>query len=268
MADRITRENTEFIEPIGPADTAGTLLGDICWRLWAVWAALLFVVTMLIFLIPFLLFCYFRPDPQKTRRFIKYSRVWMGVFLPLAGCPLRTKGREKFVKDQTYIVVCNHNALIDVPVSTPFIPGGNKTIAKIEMAKIPIFGLMYRTGSVIVDRKSESSRRESFTKMKETLEMGLHMCLYPEGTRNKTDQPLKSFHDGAFRLSLSTGKPIIPAIIFNSRKIMPPEKPFYFKPHRLSMHFLDPIAPKPEDNVETLKSKVYNIMKDYYTAHA
>jgi len=61
----------------------------------------------------------------------------MSVFLPLAGCPLRVKGREHFSKGSTYIVVCNHNALVDVPVSTPFIPGGNKTIAKIEMARVP-----------------------------------------------------------------------------------------------------------------------------------
>src|ERR1700744_6127484 len=85
---------------------------DILGRIWAVWAILLFVTTMLVFMIPFLLFCYFQPDPLKTRRFISYSRIWMGVFLPLAGCPLRIRGREKFAEAATYIVVCNHNGLI------------------------------------------------------------------------------------------------------------------------------------------------------------
>jgi 1-acyl-sn-glycerol-3-phosphate acyltransferase len=232
--------------------------------IWAVWVILIFVLTMLIFLIPFLLFCYFRPDPQKTKWFCRYSGVWMGVFLPLAGCPLRIRGKEKFAKDQTYIVVCNHNALIDVPVSSPGIPGGNKTIAKIEFARIPIFGLMYRAGSIIVDRKSEASRRDSFTKMKEALEMGLHMCIYPEGTRNKTNEPLKAFHDGAFRLSLNTGKAIVPAIILNSRKIMPPGTTFYFRPHRLGLHFLGPVTPQPGESVESLKQRVFVLMRDYY----
>ena len=59
--------------------------GDLIWSLWAVWTIIIFVITMLLFLIPFLLFCYFRPDPQKTRSFIRMSRVWMNVFLPLAG---------------------------------------------------------------------------------------------------------------------------------------------------------------------------------------
>jgi 1-acyl-sn-glycerol-3-phosphate acyltransferase len=244
--------------------TPNSAIWNILGRIWAVWAILIFVATMLVFMIPFLLFSYFQPDPRKTRRFISYSRVWMGIFLPLAGCPLRIKGKEKFAKGATYIVVCNHNGLIDVPVTSPGIPGGNKTIAKIEMAKTPLFGMMYRVGSVLVDRKSETSRRESFAKMKEALDMGLHMCIYPEGTRNKTPEPLKSFHDGAFRLSLTTGKAIMPAVIFHSRKIMPAEKTFYFRPHRLAMHFLDPVVPRPDDSVESLKQRVFVLMRDYY----
>jgi 1-acyl-sn-glycerol-3-phosphate acyltransferase len=251
--------------PSRPAVAASgiwSLLGP----LWAIWTILIFVITLLLFFPFFLLFSYIRPDPQKTIGFVRLSRIWMGVFLPLAGTPLHIRGREKFAKGQTYIVVCNHNALLDVPVTTPGIPGGNKTIAKIEMARVPLFGLMYRAGSVLVNRKDETSRRESFTKMKEALDMGLHMCIYPEGTRNKTGDPLKSFHDGAFRLALNTGKPILPAIIFNTRKVMPPDKTFYFRPHRLYMHFLDPIAPQPGDNVESLRQRTFKIMWDYYIA--
>ena len=234
--------------------------------LWAVWVILLFVATMLIVFPIFLAFSYFRPDPQKTRAFASMARVWMGVFLPLAGAPLRVRGREKFAPGQTYIVVCNHNALLDVPISYPGIPGGNKTIAKIELARIPIFGMIYRTGSVLVDRKDENSRRESFAKMKEALDMGLHMCIYPEGTRNKTNEPLKSFHDGAFRLALNTGRPILPAVIFNTRKVMPTGKSFYFRPSRLYMEFLDPITPQPDDTVETLKQKIFAIISAKYIA--
>ena len=106
---------------------------------------------------------------------------------------------------------------MDVPVATPFIPGGNKTIAKIELAKTPLFGYLYKAGSVLVDRNSETSRKESLLKMKKVLEMGLHMCIYPEGSRNKTDQPLKTFHDGAFRLAISTKKAILPVQLLCTR---------------------------------------------------
>ncbi len=261
-------ENPSNLPPAGAPTSPDNPIWNILGRIWAVWVVLVFIVTMLLFFIPFLLFSYFRKDPEKTNWFIRYSRLWMGVFLPLAGSPLSIKGREKFVKGQTYIVVCNHNALLDVPVTSPGIPGGNKTIAKIEMAKIPLFGLMYRTGSVLVDRNSETSRRESFTKMKEALDMGLHMCIYPEGTRNKSTEPLKAFHDGAFRLSLHTGKAIIPALIFNSRKVMPAEKGFYFRPRRLYMFFLDPIVPRPNEDVGHLKQRVFEVMKSFYIRQA
>src|SRR5450432_659061 len=90
------------------------LLRNFFGRIWAVWGILLFVVTMLIFFIPFLLFSYFRDDPKKTNNFIRFARVWMGVFLTGIGCPLNIRGKEKFRKGETYIVVCNHNSLIDV----------------------------------------------------------------------------------------------------------------------------------------------------------
>lgn len=225
---------------------------------------ILFVVTMLIFLVPFLLFCYFQKDPLRTTRFISFSRIWMDIYLFLIGCPLKVKGREHFAPGKNYIVVCNHNSFMDVPISSPSIPGGNKTIAKIEMSRIPLFGLLYKTGSVLVDRKSDASRKESFTKMKEVLDMGLHMCIYPEGTRNKTTEPLKSFHSGAFRLAADTGKEIIPALIFNTRKVLPASKTFYALPHPLQIHFLPPVSLQQGETSEDLKERVHKIMADYY----
>ena len=199
---------------------------NIFGRLWAVWGLIWFIITMLLFMIPFVI-AYYQPEPERTRHFIFIARIWMGVYMPMIGCPVSIKGKENFAPGENYIVICNHNAFIDVPVSSPGIPGGNKTIAKAELAKTPVFGMLYKMGSVLVDRKSESSRRESFSSMKAVLNMGLHMCIYPEGTRNRTDQPLKPFHDGAFRLAIATGKPLMPALIFNSRKVMPEKPKFY-----------------------------------------
>lgn len=191
----------------------------------------------------------------------------MGIYMPLIGCPFRVRGKENFRKGQNYIVVCNHNSFLDVPITSPGIPGTNKTIAKKEFASIPLFGIIYQLGSVLVDRKSEQSRRESYTKMKHVLDMGMHMCIYPEGTRNKTDEPLKPFQDGAFRLASETGKPLMPAILFNTRKALPADKPFFLLPHKLEMHFLLPIEVQPGETVKELKEKVYEVMKTFIEQH-
>lgn len=239
---------------------------NIFGRLWAIWGLICFVVTMLVFMIPFSI-VYFMAEPKRTHLFIAISRIWMGIYMPLIGCPVKIKGKENFAPGENYIVLCNHNAFIDVPVSSPGIPGGNKTIAKAELATTPVFGMLYKMGSVLVDRKSEASRRESFTAMKSILGMGLHMCIYPEGTRNRTDEPLKSFHDGAFRLAIATGKPLMPALIFNSRKVMPEKPKFSLFPHRMGFHFLPPVKVNPTDTVETLKEKLFTIMSEYYLKH-
>ena len=173
---------------------------------------------------------------------------------------VRISGKSEFKKDENYIVVCNHNSLMDVPLTSPGIPGTNKTIAKIEMSKIPLFGIIYKRGSVLLDRSSDASRKQSYTDMKKVLDLGMHMCIYPEGTRNKTDNPLKSFHDGAFRLSFDTGKSIIPCIIKGTRSMLPHDKKFYFWPGKASMHFLPVISPKGFEHPNAMKEYVFKLM--------
>lgn len=242
------------------------IIKEIAGRIFALWALLTFVLTFLLIFIPFL-FTWLIPEPKGQEIFIRISRWWMLLWLYLTGCSVKIKGTENFKRGETYIITCNHNSLMDVPLSCPFIPGPNKTIAKKSFARIPLFGLYYSKGSVLVDRKNEQSRRESMEKMKQVLEAGMHMSIYPEGTRNRTNEPLKTFHDGAFRLAILTGKPIIPAVIFNTKKVLPPGKPFFFWPHPLEIHFLPPVSIQPNDTYTSLKEKVFTTMKDYYVSH-
>jgi 1-acyl-sn-glycerol-3-phosphate acyltransferase len=238
-------------------------LKNIFGKIMAVWAIIVFVITMWI---PALILWVIGlvDEPRRTQIFRATVSVWMRIFFFFTGCGFKIRGKENFKPGENYIVTCNHNSLMDVPCTTPFIPGANKTIAKIEMAKIPIFGLIYKRGSVLVDRKNKDSRKESFSKMKAVLNMGMHMCIYPEGSRNKTDQPLTPFHDGAFKLAVETGKSIIPTLIFNTKKVMPVFKGFYFWPAKMEMHFLPEIPAEKGADYEVLKEKVYKVMEEYY----
>ncbi|RYG50855.1 MAG: 1-acyl-sn-glycerol-3-phosphate acyltransferase [Chitinophagaceae bacterium] len=232
-------------------------LKNIFARIWAAWGLLTFAITFLIFFLPSMI-AYAMPDPGGQSYFIGLARVWMRLWLFLIGCPLKITGRNNFEKGKTYVVVFNHNAFLDVPLSAPFIPGPNKTIAKATFAKIPLFGWYYKKGSVLVNRNDDRSRQKSFEEMKKVLLTGMHMCIYPEGTRNRTDQPLKSFYDGAFKLAISTQKEIIPCIIKGTKRAMPIHKSFYLLPTKLSMHFLPPETPG--NDVKELKERVYKRM--------
>jgi 1-acyl-sn-glycerol-3-phosphate acyltransferase len=238
------------------------MLKNILGRVFAVWAIIIFVLTMLV-AYPLIWSAKFSPEPKRTRVFQRYARGWMRVYFFLTGVRIRIVGKEHFDRGQSYIVVCNHNSFMDVPLATPFIPGPNKTIAKKEMASIPLFGMIYRLGSVLVDRKSDESRKQSYVRMKEVLSMGLHMCIYPEGTRNRSKEALQYFHNGAFKLATDTGNPIMPAVLFNTAKVLPPNKSFYYWPARIEMHFLEPV-PVGSYSMEELKDEIFEQMKTYY----
>lgn len=234
-------------------------------RILAFWALIVFVSTMFLF-IWFYLACFFLEEPNKTKWHRTVSGIWMGLFLTLIGCRFSVKGKHHFKDIGPAIVICNHNSLIDVPVSTPFLPRANKTIAKKSFIYVPIFGWIYQFGSVIVDRKNDHSRKKSFDKMKRVLDSGLDMLIYPEGTRNKTSAPLKSFYDGAFKLAIDTQKPIIPVVLLNTKKILPANPIMCFKPGKIQMDILDPI-PSEGHTIQSLKNLAFDIMSAHYSMH-
>ncbi len=238
------------------------LIKNIIHRILGVWALVVFATTMLVFF-PFYMVCFFIPDPQKSRYHRIISQLWMGSFLFLSGCSFEVKGKEVFEGLDNAVIVCNHNSLIDIPVSTPFLPRANKTIAKKSFVYVPLFGWLYQFATVIVDRKNNESRRKSYEEMRRVLNNGLDMLIYPEGTRNRTEKPLKSFYDGAFKLAVDAQKPIVPVVILNTKKILPAKPILYLTPGKISMHILPAISTEGHTQ-QSLKKLVYDIMSDYY----
>lgn len=236
------------------------IIKEILGRIFALWAAIVFIGSLIVISIPTWVVGIWK-EPKRTVYVFKIFVPWMKFFFVFSGVRRVIKGRENFKKGENYVVVCNHSSFMDVPLSSVAIPPPNKTIAKDEMAKIPVFGLIYKRGSVLVNRKSEESRRSSFLKMKAVLDMGFHMCIYPEGTRNKTPQPLQRFHDGAFKLAIEAKKQIIPSLIFYTSTVLP-RKPFFFWPHKVEMHFLPAVSVENKTSHQ-LKEEVFEIMKTY-----
>jgi 1-acyl-sn-glycerol-3-phosphate acyltransferase len=239
-----------------------TILKNIFGTIWALWGLVTFIITFFIIFLPSML-SHLMKDPAGQKYFIGVSKIWMDVWLFLIACPVKVSGKENFKKGNAYIVVFNHNAFLDVPLSAPYVPGANKTIAKASFAKFPVFGQFYKRGSILVDRNNDKSRTKSFDLMKKVLASGMHMCIYPEGTRNRSNEPIKPFYDGAFKLALAAGKEIIPCVIIGTKKAMPINKKFFLYPTRLQMHFLPAVSPAGK-TVKELKEKVFNEMIEEY----
>jgi 1-acyl-sn-glycerol-3-phosphate acyltransferase len=244
------------------AKTASGIGVNIFGRIWALWGLVTFFITFLIIFIPSML-SHVMEETKGQRYFIAVSKIWMNVWLFLIRCPVKVTGKHNFKPGEAYIVVFNHNALLDVPLSAPYVPGANKTIAKASFAKIPLFGLFYSRGSVLVNRTNDRSRSKSFDAMKKVLAKGMHMCIYPEGTRNRSAEPIKPFYDGAFRLAVATKKEIMPCVITGTKKAMPINKKFFLLPVKLKMQFLPPQSSE-NKTVNELKQKVHKEMLKIY----
>jgi len=199
----------------------------------------------------------------------KTFRIWMGIYMPLIFCPVKHFGREKFIKGKNYVVVINHNSFIDIPVSAPGIPVPSVTLAKVEISKVPFFGYIYKQGTILLDRKDRKSRYESVAKMKDVLAKGLSLCLYPEGTRNKSDDLLGTFKDGAFKVAMESKKDLMLGVILGTKHILHPTKKMYAWPHRIEFHFLGEhaIASYNENQIGALKGDVRKTMHEFIAEH-
>lgn len=228
---------------------------------------LLFLITMLLVVLPIVIINSWHRGNESARVRATYKAfvVWMNVFLTLIFIRVKRKGLHYFERGKNYVVVVNHNSLADIPISSPYVPGPNKTLAKMEFMKIPIFNIIYKSGSILVDRSSEESRKQSIHQMMDTLAKGIHLTLYPEGTRNKTEQPLQTFYDGAFRTAILAQKDIIPGILFGTKKILPTSPKYWAWPHQVRFEFLPAISVQGLDVRDTkrLKEETHELMRKY-----
>ena len=165
---------------------------------------------------------------------------------------------------KTYVVIANHNNLMDLLGSAYGNRISAKPLVKKELGDIPILGQLFQLSSIMVNRSSKDSRKEVLQQMKEELLMGISIMIFPEGTRNRTPNPLKNFYDGAFELSIYSGFPILPIVFNNVRKIAAPDT-LLIKPGVIEVCYLPPIYPEgyTMDNLEAYKEKCFRIMENY-----
>jgi 1-acyl-sn-glycerol-3-phosphate acyltransferase len=132
------------------------------------------------------------------------------------------------------------------------------------MAKIPIFGLIYRNAIVTVDRTSPENRAKSVLLLKSILKKEISILVFPEGTFNTTHKPLKEFYNGAFRIAVETGTPIKPVLLLNSYDRMHYESIFSMNPGKSRSIFLPEVSVEglSANDVDLLKEKVFKMMEE------
>jgi 1-acyl-sn-glycerol-3-phosphate acyltransferase len=177
---------------------------------------------------------------------------------------INTHKNPKWDKNKSYIYIGNHGSYLDAPAVILSTPSIFKPLGKIEMAKFPVFGWIYKKMVIMVDRKDKESRAASVAALKAELNAGMSILLFPEGTMNTSELMLKDFYDGAFKISIETQTPIAPMLLLNAKKMLPRKQPLMFNPGVLQVICADIISPEnyTMDNVEAYKQAVFNAMNN------
>ena len=138
-----------------------------------------------------------------------------------------------------YVVVANHQSNADIPVIST-LPWEMKWVAKASLFRLPVAGWMMRlAGDIPVDRGDMRSRAEVVRRAKSVLAQRCSVMFMPEGTRSK-DGRVRAFQDGAFRLAIEAGVPVLPLAIDGTAGALP-KHGWRFGEVDVRLHVFDPI---------------------------
>ena len=120
-----------------------------------------------------------------------------------------------------YVVVSNHESFVDILLIS-HLPWEMKWLSKKEMFKIPVAGwLMHLAKDIQLDRKDPRSAAAAMKLCATRLSQRVSVMIFPEGTRSTTGN-LLPFKDGAFRLAIETGVPVLPLAVHGTSTALKP----------------------------------------------
>lgn len=129
---------------------------------------------------------------------------------------VKIENEEKLPKEGTYLVIINHRSIIDPPIVEVALADTEifgPWISKKELYNSFFFGLFVRNaGSILLDR-DKNQMSSFFSEIKKAVKRGESIFIFPEGTRNKTEESLTTFKEGSRIIALKNRIPILPLYI-------------------------------------------------------
>jgi 1-acyl-sn-glycerol-3-phosphate acyltransferase len=138
-----------------------------------------------------------------------------------AGIKIEMRGLENVPAGRSCIFMSNHVSNLDPPVVLPLLPGRSSVLLKKELMAIPILGRAMRMAKFVpVERgHRRDAAQASVDAAADALRSGLHILVYPEGTRSR-DGRLSTFKKGPFFLAKETQAPIVPIALSGTQTMM------------------------------------------------
>lgn len=138
----------------------------------------------------------------------------------LSGTKVIIKGLENVPTDTAVLYVGNHRSFYDIILTYPKVPRPTGYVAKREMLKVPLLSVwMKYLHCLFLDRENVKEGLKTILEAVEKAKSSISICIFPEGTRNKTADTFLPFHEGSFKIAEKAGIPIVPMTIVNSAAI-------------------------------------------------
>lgn len=216
------------------------------------------VSSLLLFPAAALLWLLTRPFDHRTRALHQFTCLWASLYTWLNPVwRVRITGRENIRRGQTYVMVANHQSMVDVLVLfrlfAPF-----SWVSKAENFRLPLIGWNMRlNGYIPIKRGDKESAVAMLSAARAKLHDGVSVMMFPEGTRSK-DGRLREFKPGAFQLAQDTGVPILPIVLNGSSQALPKHGIVLRGRHEITVQVL-PELPTPgpaEMDLQSLTAEV------------
>ncbi|MDQ6813073.1 MAG: 1-acyl-sn-glycerol-3-phosphate acyltransferase [Bacteroidota bacterium] len=236
------------------------LLKPLQW-IYCIYALLAFIAIMFV-AVPFVVVASFFGRVEGGNFIYKVVKVWGFVWYFLTG--IRHKNIYEVLHDATkqYIFVANHISYMDIPPVVMALNQPVRILAKFEMSKIPVFGYIYKSAAIMVNRSDAENRAQSIVEMKNFINHHISIFIFPEGTLNETGAPLKEFFDGAFRIAIETETPVKPVLFVDTVDRLHYSSILTLTPGRCRVVFLNevPVKGLTAADLLVLKQQVHDAM--------
>ncbi|HEY5665014.1 MAG TPA: lysophospholipid acyltransferase family protein [Ilumatobacter sp.] len=138
-----------------------------------------------------------------------------------------------------YVVVANHESFVDILLIS-HLPFEMKWMSKSEFFKIPLLGWAMRlAGDIRLERGDRKSGAKALLECRNRLDERVSVMIFPEGTRSHSGE-LGEFKDGAFRIAIGAGVPILPLAVVGTRTALV-KHDWRFGSSHAEVRVLDPI---------------------------
>jgi 1-acyl-sn-glycerol-3-phosphate acyltransferase len=185
-----------------------------------------------------------------------WAMVTMRLGIRAGGIRVRIEGTENIPPGESCIFLSNHVSNLDPPILLPAIPGMCSVFLKKSLMKTPLIGTAMRMAKYVPVSRGHSRQEaeQSVAIAADALRSGIHIFIFPEGTRSP-DGNLLPFKKGAFFLAAETNAPMVPMIIKGTAQMLRKGSMKVF-PGVATVRFLPALRPQNFESREELMDTV------------